>query len=111
MGQILHGSFTTTQSGSAVPAGIVEHKDGDMILAGPDLSCKQPVPLSARWMAKLWRSVCTVTRLSMPASVHAERQAECRTWTSMGLVSSRPGKPDLGSRQPPVDPQDREQLR
>ena len=52
---------------------------------------RMSVPLSRRWVAKLCRSVCTVTRLASPAAAQAERQAACSTWTSIGFVSSRPG--------------------
>lgn len=72
---------------------------------------RMSAPPSRRWVAKLWRSVNTVTRLSMPAAAHAERQAEYRTWTSRGLVSCRPGNNQIRGRQLPIDPQDREQLR
>src|SRR5260221_784102 len=50
------------------------------------------VPLSRRCVAKLCRGVCTVTRLANPAAAQAERQAEYSTRTSIGLLSSRPGK-------------------
>lgn len=41
----------------------------------------------------------------MHPQIRAERQAECTTWTLMGLLPSRPGKkPDLRSHQLPIDP-------
>jgi hypothetical protein len=40
---------------------------------------RMSVPLSRRWVAKLWRSVCTVTCLAAPAAAQAERQAACNT--------------------------------
>ena len=49
------------------------------------------VPASNRCVAKLWRSVCTVTRLAKPAAFYAERQAACTTCESIGRFSSRPG--------------------
>ena len=68
-------------------------------------------PLSRRWVAKLWRRTCTLTRLSMPAAARAERQAACRTVGSIGFCLSRPGnKKSLGMREPPIAAQDAEQL-
>jgi hypothetical protein len=49
------------------------------------------VPFSSKCVAKLCRSVWTVTRLSMPAAARAERQAEYNTCTSIGRFGSRPG--------------------
>jgi hypothetical protein len=49
------------------------------------------VPLSRRCVANEWRSVCTVTRLVKPEAAQAERQAACKTFTSIGLPGSRPG--------------------
>src|SRR5690242_9256817 len=40
---------------------------------------RMSVPLSSRWVAKLCRSVCTVTRLPRPDAAHADRQAACST--------------------------------
>src|SRR3974390_776801 len=40
--------------------------------------------LSRRCVAKLCRSVCTVTSLLRPAAVHAERQAACSTFETRG---------------------------
>ena len=36
---------------------------------------RMSVPLSSRWVAKLCRNVCTVTRLLSPDAAQAERQA------------------------------------
>ena len=49
------------------------------------------VPLSSRWVAKLCRSVCTVTRLPRPDAAHAERQAACSTVALIECFGSRPG--------------------
>jgi hypothetical protein len=49
-------------------------------------------------VAKLCRSVCTVTRLSRPDAIQAERQAECSTCTSIGPVASRPGNSQSAGR-------------
>ena len=48
-------------------------------------------PLSRRWVANVWRSVCTVTGLLKPAAAQAERQAACKTLGTSGRSSSRPG--------------------
>ena len=47
---------------------------------------RMSVPPSSRWVAKLCRSVCTVTCLARPAAARADRQVACSTWTSIGLV-------------------------
>ena len=39
---------------------------------------RMSVPLSRRWVAKLWRSVWTLTRLVSHAAFVADRQAEWR---------------------------------
>ena len=52
---------------------------------------RMSVPPSSRWVAKLCRSVCTVTRLPRPDAAHAERQAACSTVASIGCSGSRPG--------------------
>ena len=72
---------------------------------------RMSTPLSRRWVAKLWRSTCTLTRLSMPAATRAERQAACSTVGSIGLCLSRPGnRKSFGLRKPPIAAQDAEQL-
>jgi hypothetical protein len=52
---------------------------------------RMSVPLSSRWVAKLCRSVCTVTRLPRPDAAHAERQAACSTVALIECSGSRPG--------------------
>ena len=70
------------------------------------------VPRSSRWVAKLCLSVCTVTRLSMPAAARADRQAAYSTWTSIDLLELAAGKqPVLRPRQTPVGAQNAKQLR
>lgn len=49
------------------------------------------VPLSSKWVAKLCRSVWTVTRLLSPEAAQAERQAACSTVGLIGCSPSRPG--------------------
>jgi hypothetical protein len=44
-----------------------------------------------RWVANVWRSVCTVTGLLKPAAAQAGRQAACKTLGISGRSSSRPG--------------------
>src|SRR6185312_15104187 len=50
---------------------------------------RMSAPFSARWLAKLCRSVCTVTCLSRLAAMWGERHAACRTATSGGSSLSR----------------------
>ena len=45
---------------------------------------RMSVPFSKRWVAKLWRNVCNVTRLVRPAALTADRQAACKTVGSIG---------------------------
>ena len=52
---------------------------------------RMSVPLSSRWVAKLWRRVCTVTRLASPDAAHAERQAACSTTGWIECSPSRLG--------------------
>ena len=40
---------------------------------------RMSVPFSKRCVAKLWRNVCSVTRLVSPAALTADRQAACST--------------------------------
>ena len=40
---------------------------------------RMSVPFSRRCVAKLWRSVCSVTRLVRPAAFTADRHAACNT--------------------------------
>src|SRR4051812_29931036 len=40
---------------------------------------RMSVPLSKRCVAKLWRKVCSVTRLVSPAALTADRHAACST--------------------------------
>src|SRR5262249_18209507 len=73
---------------------------------------RMSVPASNRCVAKLWRSVCTVTCLARPTAAQADRQAAGSTWTSIGFVSSRPGKSQCrGRARLPIGAQDAEQLR
>ena len=67
-------------------------------------------PLSRRWVAKLWRRTWTLTRLSMPAALRAERQAACGGWLDRPLlVAAREQKP-FGMRETPIAAQDAKQL-
>ena len=59
---------------------------------------RMSVPLSSRWVAKLWRSVWTVTRLPIPAAAQADRQAACSTTGWIGYSGSRPGKSQCAGR-------------
>ena len=73
---------------------------------------RMSVPLSSRCVAKLWRSVCTVTRLSSPAAAQAVRQAACRPCRMQRMRCVAAGEqPMRRPRQPPVVAQDAEQLR
>ena len=60
---------------------------------------RMSVPFSSRWVAKLCRRVCTVTRLAKPAAAHAERQAECSNLGINGLALVAPWKqPEAAGR-------------
>ena len=48
---------------------------GKIVVAEQAWMILMSVPFSRRWVAKLWRSVCRVTRLSSPAAFVAERHA------------------------------------
>ena len=63
---------------------------------------RMSVPFSRRCIAKLWRNVCSVTRLVRPAAFAADRQAACNT---VGSIQIKPR-----SDKPPVGTQDAKQL-
>src|ERR1700723_2521899 len=77
---------------------------------------RMSTPLSRRWVAKLWRRTCTLTRLSMLAATRAERQAACRTVGSRGPCLLRPvlvaawEQEPFGMCETPIAAQDTEQL-
>src|ERR1700722_18290478 len=72
---------------------------------------RMSTPLSRRWVAKLWRRTCTLTRLSMLAATRAERQAACRTVGSIRPCFSRPREQEpFGMCETPIAAQDTEQL-
>ena len=52
---------------------------------------RMSVPASSRWVAKLCRSVWTVTGLAKPAARTATRQAACSVAVLTGRPASRPG--------------------
>src|ERR1700674_3598952 len=49
------------------------------------------IPCSSRWVAKLWRKVCGVTRLLIAAMSAAARQARVSWRVVIGLTAGRPG--------------------
>jgi hypothetical protein len=57
----------------------------ETVVSQQHLHKAKSTPLSSKWVAKLWRSVYTLTFLVNPAAFLADRQAECRTVTSIGL--------------------------
>ena len=73
---------------------------------------RMSVPPSSRCVAKLCRSVCTVTRLSSSAAAQAERQAACSAAGCSGCSAVAAGEQPVGRPcQPPVAAQDAKQLR
>ena len=61
---------------------------------------RMSVPLSSRWVAKLCRSVCTVTRLPRPDAAHAERQAACSTVGMDRMLAITAGKQPVRAAAP-----------
>ena len=73
---------------------------------------RMSVPLSNRWVAKLCRSVWTVTRLLRPEAAHARTASRVQHGrTDRMLAVAAREQPMSGSRQPPIRPQDAQQLR
>jgi len=68
---------------------------------------RMSAPFSARWLAKLCRSVCTVTCLSRLAAMWAERHAACRTAASGGSSLSRREIASGASQKQPLHVQER----
>ena len=74
---------------------------------------RMSVSFSSRWVAKLWRSVCTVTRLLSPEAAQTERHAACSTQHSGAnwvIAIAARKQPMRWLRQAPVGAQNAQQL-
>ena len=73
---------------------------------------RMSVPFSSRWVAKLCRRTCTVTRLVRARPPHRRAAGGMQDLGSIGLIFATAGKePGRGSRQSPIGAQNAEQLR
>ena len=74
---------------------------------------RMSVPLSSRWVAKLWRRVCTRHAALPGRPLRAPTGRRPAAWSTLtGRSPVAAGKePVRRPGQPPVGPQDRQQLR
>lgn len=73
------------------------HENASAGLIAHFTAIKNPYEASGHPELRLNASMRSLEDLA-DAAVRADRQAECRTWTSIGLVSSRPGNSHCAGR-------------